>query len=1458
MVFSALIRSTRHTAALLAFGLALMMGPGDGPRDAQAQVWGAEWFKGEVEQLLSGGGLTVEIGAIEGPLPGAVTLRDVVVSDPHGVFLRLPRATLDWSPLALVRGRFAIDELSAEDGALLRLPDLPPGEDPPEDDADASGGGFDLSTLERLRITTLDLQRIRLGEAVLGETMVLTATGSLGPVEGGGIKTDLVVERVDPRGGRASLNATLSPGQDLSLDLQVAEPAGGIIARLATLPGLPPVQVALEGSGPAAQWVGELSVEADDLARIAGDVTLGLPAGGAWSVDTDLAATVTETAPPTWQALVRDALTLTVSAKGSATGSIAVDALRAGNDAFVLSGEGLSLGPQGVLAGTLTLSTDDADALTALVDLPFESGSVSAELRGSLEAPAALVDATVRQADAGAGPVELIEGRLLLEAGGPPADPETPFSVSGGIALVGLPRPSPDPRAEIALDASLVRATNRLDVRLLQIESDSLQADAQLTADIQSMTAEGMVNLRSDRLETFGALAGVDVEGRGRIEVLLDRAAVSGDVEGSARIALEDLQWGEAPYAALLGDHLTVLADLSRSAAGAVRVGNLTIDSGGLNGGGEVEIPPGMETIDAAFALQVPEVGALAPTVSGPLSIDGTVTGALTTPDVDMVATSPALITAGQRLSDLRLEATAQGLGAEGAEGRVTLTGTGPDGSPLRIATTYSAPQWQRVALRDLGLRAAGLTLDGGLDILLTPALAINGTLSGGIADYGALSTMAGLSINGDQTALSLAFSPTGQGQGLTARLTADRLALPAQGVSVDTLRLDATLDNLLATPTIALTLATEEGRAAGQSWDRATVGLDGTAESGSLRATLAGPTALDTQGRYNLTDSRMVIDAFTVRDESTGLGARLTQSATVSFGGDLGVSGLRLALNDRGTVSLDASLGARRVALDLSVDGVPLETAEPFMGDSMVPTGLLDARISIQGPPSNPTGTVTANVPDLAIPDAEVSGLSLTLTGDLRRERLDVEARLGGIRAEEATATASLPIRFSAGGIPSLPDTEPVEALVRWRGQLENIWPLVPVVGHRLYGQGFVTAGLRGTLDDPELAAEARITDGRYENLEYGTVLSNLRMEADRRADGTIALSLSGDDAGSGTVRMDGRADLTEDGEVTITADGALQRATLVRRDDLRATVSGDLGFEGPLDGGVFSAELTVNEGLLRLINTLGGGVTTLDVVEEGGDVEARAARQAAEAEAQAAAPIAFGLDVSVSIPNKFYVRGRGLESEWSGALKITGTNNAPRMVGKIRVVRGQFDLVGNTFMFTQGEVALTGGRRINPTLDIKASNQTADDINAIIAISGTASDPKVQLTSIPSLPEDEVMARVLFGAGLEDLGPVEALQTANAVRVLSGLGGGGPDITEIMASTIGVDTISVGGGEDGPAVEIGKYLTEDVYVGVEQGVGSDSTGVNVEVQLTPSISLEGKTSTRGSDVGINWSRDY
>src|SRR3546814_4714740 len=88
--------------------------------------------------------------------------------------------------------------------------------------------------------------------------------------------------------------------------------------------------------------------------------------------------------------------------------------------------------------------------------------------------------------------------------------------------------------------------------------------------------------------------------------------------------------------------------------------------------------------------------------------------------------------------------------------------------------------------------------------------------------------------------------------------------------------------------------------------------------------------------------------------------------------------------------------------------------------------------------------------------------------------------------------------------------------------------------------------------------------------------------------------------------------------------------------------------------------------------------------------------------------------------------------------------------------------------------DLALAGGGEwTNPQIDIAATTEQ-EDINATIAITGSAQDPHIAFTSTPALPQDEVLSRLLFGSSPENLSATEAIQLAAALNSLRGGGGG------------------------------------------------------------------------------------
>jgi translocation and assembly module TamB len=235
--------------------------------------------------------------------------------------------------------------------------------------------------------------------------------------------------------------------------------------------------------------------------------------------------------------------------------------------------------------------------------------------------------------------------------------------------------------------------------------------------------------------------------------------------------------------------------------------------------------------------------------------------------------------------------------------------------------------------------------------------------------------------------------------------------------------------------------------------------------------------------------------------------------------------------------------------------------------------------------------------------------------------------------------------------------------------------------------------------------------------------------------------------------------------------------------------------------------------------------------------------------------------LDIAVRMPNRVYVTGQGLDSEWGGDLQVGGTAAAPRINGTIDIRRGTIEVIGRTLTIRTGQIRFAGGRRINPLIDILAAYETSD-AEARIGLRGPADDPQFVLESTPPRPRDEVLSLILFDKRTGELTTLETVQLARALAALTGVGGGTQTgILDTVRQATGLDVLRFGqGGEGGgPGVEAGTYLGDDIYVGVEQGIDAGDGGVSVEVDLGAGFRVESKARRSGAgEVGVLWRRDY
>lgn len=856
----------------------------------------------------------------------------------------------------------------------------------------------------------------------------------------------------------------------------------------------------------------------------------------------------------------------------------------------------------------------------------------------------------------------------------------------------------------------------------------------------------------------------------------------------------------------------------------------------------------------------------------------GTETGAL----------SGLTVTADAALSDLDAKGAAPVL-----SGTLTTAIDNALGTPFAASLSVQATP-ERVEIGDILAQGAGIEMKGGLSLLLgegdAPPLT-TGSLALRILDWRGLPSLTDLGLSGGSTRADVTLDAADGRQNIQAKLSSAKIAL-RQGRGADDVRangLDIRIQIKDAFDTLQtkVTATGTQGSAGGIGWRDAKISLDGDKKQGRFDIAAKSPD-LGFSGNWRLglplsaqrtQPHEILLQAARFNLPEKNIVLRARKPIRVGFGQGASVGGIDFDLGSGGSIRGSGAMENGTIAIDVVVRKLPfsllsLATATPL------PKGHADLDLALHSKPGKADGSfsldVFAAVPGLKPPQT----VRAMVMGRLTNKTFKGDGRLGlqaqpGQTLDDLTLDFSIPVTIDAQGMPMPAMKTPFSAHLRWQGEAEPLWRLAGLADRKLSGRGSLFASASGTLAAPITEMTASFRNGQYDDRVLGLLLTAISLEARQQPDGRIDARFSASDGAKGDITFQAAIEGLPNArgtsaakEPTITLHGAIRALSPLHRDDLVITLSGPFSAEGPLLAPKATAEITVDQGTLRLLSSLGAGVKTLDVVEAGTVAEKPSAEKEREPE----------LALRIILPNRFFINGRGLESEWRGDLSVEGTPSEPVLKGFLEPVRGRFTFLSKPFTLSAGRISFSGGSPPDPALNLKMTHKGAS-MTAIVLAQGTASRPKLALDSTPSMPKDEIMAQILFGKSSSGLSRFEALQVANSLRTLTGIGDGGFDLMPDLQSALGVDVLRMGGGSsnrvgsvsrpngadsgDGQnaadiSVEAGKYITDNVYVGVEQGASAESTTVRVEIELLPNLTIDSRSSPTSTGVGIGWKRDY
>jgi translocation and assembly module TamB len=161
---------------------------------------------------------------------------------------------------------------------------------------------------------------------------------------------------------------------------------------------------------------------------------------------------------------------------------------------------------------------------------------------------------------------------------------------------------------------------------------------------------------------------------------------------------------------------------------------------------------------------------------------------------------------------------------------------------------------------------------------------------------------------------------------------------------------------------------------------------------------------------------------------------------------------------------------------------------------------------------------------------------------------------------------------------------------------------------------------------------------------------------------------------------------------------------------------------------------------------------------------------------------------------------------------------------------------------------------------LNIRATGDV-EDVEISINIGGRAQNPQVSFTSSPSLPQDELLSRILFGGSVQSISAIQAVQLAAALNSLRGSGGGLNPLGKLR-SVSGIDRLRILGADEttgrGTAVAAGMYLSNRIYVEIVTDARG-FTATQISVALSRALSLLSQVSSfSGTNVELRYRKDY
>ncbi|MCP5369699.1 MAG: translocation/assembly module TamB domain-containing protein [Rickettsiaceae bacterium] len=542
------------------------------------------------------------------------------------------------------------------------------------------------------------------------------------------------------------------------------------------------------------------------------------------------------------------------------------------------------------------------------------------------------------------------------------------------------------------------------------------------------------------------------------------------------------------------------------------------------------------------------------------------------------------------------------------------------------------------------------------------------------------------------------------------------------------------------------------------------------------------------------------------------------------------------------GTIKLYAQTNGETINSKLDLRNIATELCEKFLVDNFK-NNLLNGHASLEGKLASPI--LTTNF-EIAKKSVQSKLIKITINSITEKQKTLIDIKLNKAQKNIGSGTIELANNFSLSPVKfELLRDKPFIASIKIDEKLD-IFELLPrSLEHKILGNIYGSLDINGTIDKPNFDVDLKFTNGQYKYKKFNIKLNNISFNISSVPEQLLFGDIKAYD-GLGN-RLNGQGFInfaTKNFEFKFNT----KNLNAINNLYMQGALSGNMNYAGNKDQSMITGNLTFGPMKITIPDKFSEDIPELNIVND-----------ITEPQNKTIDRYPINLDITLNTTDTVFVSGRGVNSRLEGTLNVTGQVQQPLIDGNLRAVEGKFKEFGRVLDIEKSTLVFQGPINPSPYLNIIGTT-IIDDIELRVMLTGSITNPILDINSSPALSQEKALSVLLFGNDTPS--PFQALQLANSARKLTGGGHNSFDPLDFSKKMLFIDDLSFKADQANPtsySVQAGKYLSDQIYLEIQHGGVDKLTKTRLEIQLTPKISLENINNYQeDNSIGIKWKMEY